>query len=111
MYVFTNNQLVDKLLDRWKFDESFEIVADEFTTFYIGHVVYDDETKANVTKYFKVTALTEDTEDTAEEEDVDEDNELLSMEAIEWLHRIGYGALSHSERMAVIKAAKIAYPN
>lgn len=38
-------------------------------------------------------------------------NELLSMEAIQWLHSVNYGEKSHEERMMLIKAAKIAYPN
>lgn len=38
-------------------------------------------------------------------------NELLSAEAIQWLKSIGYEDKNHDERMALIKAAKIAYPN
>lgn len=38
-------------------------------------------------------------------------NELLSAEAIQWLNSVGYNTKSHEERMALIKAAKIAYPN
>lgn len=38
-------------------------------------------------------------------------NELLSAEAIQWLYSVDYSKKSHEERMALIKAAKIAYPN
>lgn len=38
-------------------------------------------------------------------------NELLSAEAIQWLYSVDYGKKSHEERMALIKAAKITYPN
>ena len=38
-------------------------------------------------------------------------NELLSAEAIQWLHSVDYSKKSHEERMALIQAAKIAYPN
>ena len=38
-------------------------------------------------------------------------SELLSAEAIQWLYSVEYDKKSHEERMALIKAAKIAYPN
>lgn len=38
-------------------------------------------------------------------------SELLSAEAIQWLYSVDYSKKSHEERMALIKAAKIAYPN
>lgn len=38
-------------------------------------------------------------------------NELLSLEAIAWLKNIGYTDKTHEERMILIKAAKILYPN
>lgn len=40
-----------------------------------------------------------------------DDNELLSMEALKWLKSVDYNNKSHEERMALIAAAKIAYPN
>ena len=36
---------------------------------------------------------------------------LLSMEALEWLKSIDYGQKDHEERMKLISAAKIAYPD
>lgn len=102
MYLFTNNHLVDSLLDKWEFEKAFELISEECDEFFIGHTIF------GVTKYFKVVAL-EDA-DVDENESADE-NDLLSMEAIEWLSSIGYDTLSHDDRMAVIKAAKIAYPN
>ena len=38
-------------------------------------------------------------------------SELLSAEAIQWLYSVEYDKKNHEERMALIKAAKIAYPN
>lgn len=38
------------------------------------------------------------------------DNSLLSMDALGWLKSIGYDKKSHEERMALIRAARIAYP-
>lgn len=38
-------------------------------------------------------------------------NELLSLEAIEWLTTIGYDKKTHEERMILIEAARIAYPD
>ena len=35
---------------------------------------------------------------------------MLSMQALEWLNSVDYSNKSHEERMALIKAAKIAYP-
>lgn len=40
-----------------------------------------------------------------------ETNELLSMTALKWLKSVNYGEKNHEERMILIKAAKIAYPN
>ena len=42
---------------------------------------------------------------------MDNDNGLLSMEALMWLKSVNYASKSHEERMLLIKAAKIAYPN
>ena len=39
------------------------------------------------------------------------DNELLSLDALAWLKSINYSEKRHEERMALIKAARIAYPN
>ena len=36
---------------------------------------------------------------------------LLSINALNWLKSIDYGAKTHDERMILISAAKIAYPN
>lgn len=38
-------------------------------------------------------------------------DELLSFDALQWLMSVGYGQKTHEERMVLIKAAKIAYPN
>ena len=38
-------------------------------------------------------------------------NELLSLKAIAWLKSIGYANKTHEERMVLIKAAKILYPD
>ena len=38
-------------------------------------------------------------------------NELLSMDALMWLKSVNYAEKDHEERMLLIKAAKIAYPN
>lgn len=38
-------------------------------------------------------------------------NDLLSYEALEWLKSIDYASKNYEERMILIKAAKIAYPN
>lgn len=35
---------------------------------------------------------------------------MMSREALNWLKSIGYSKMNHEDRMAVIKAAKIAYP-
>lgn len=40
-----------------------------------------------------------------------DDNELLSVEALKWLKSVDYQSKSHEERMTLISAAKIAYPN
>ena len=37
-------------------------------------------------------------------------NNLLNIEALNWLKSINYAKKSHDERMILIKAAKIAYP-
>ena len=47
MYIFTNNQLVDSLLDKWSFDEVFDLISDEFTEFYIANTVYDNRDNCN----------------------------------------------------------------
>lgn len=39
------------------------------------------------------------------------DKSLLSSKAIEWLSSVGYATKTHEERMALIDAARIAYPN
>ena len=36
---------------------------------------------------------------------------LLSLEALAWLKSVGYGEKSHEERKALIRAARIAYPD
>lgn len=41
---------------------------------------------------------------------MEKDNKLLSMEALTWLHSINYKEKDHEERVLLIKAAKIAYP-
>ena len=38
-------------------------------------------------------------------------DELLSLEAIAWLESVDYKNRSHEERMILIKAAKIIFPN
>ena len=38
-------------------------------------------------------------------------NELLSLEALAWLKSIGYANKTHEERIILIQAAKIIYPN
>ena len=40
-----------------------------------------------------------------------DDNRLLSMEALIWLKSIDYTHKSHEERMILIDAARIAYPD
>lgn len=40
-----------------------------------------------------------------------ENSGLLSMKALQWLKSVNYGEKSHEERMILIKAAKIAYPD
>lgn len=35
---------------------------------------------------------------------------LLSIEALTWLKNVNYGEKSHEERMILIEAAKIAFP-
>lgn len=37
-------------------------------------------------------------------------NDLLSMTALEWLNSVDYAHKTHEERMILIKAARIAYP-
>ena len=39
-----------------------------------------------------------------------DNSRLLSLEALNWLVSVNYGSKSHEERMILIKAAKIAYP-
>lgn len=41
----------------------------------------------------------------------DEENDLLSTEALDWLKRMDYTHRTHEVRMALIKGAKIAFPN
>ena len=38
-------------------------------------------------------------------------NDLLSMEALMWLKSVDYTHRNHEERTALIKAAKILFPN
>ena len=38
-------------------------------------------------------------------------NKLLSLEALAWLKSIDYAKKTHEERMVLIKAAKILYPD
>lgn len=38
------------------------------------------------------------------------DNGLLTLEALAWLKSIDYASKTHEERIILIKAAKIAYP-
>ena len=40
-----------------------------------------------------------------------DNNELLSINAIDWLKSIDYASKSHEERMVLIEAARIAYPD
>lgn len=37
-------------------------------------------------------------------------NELLSLEALAWLKSVDYASKPHDERMILIKAAKILFP-
>lgn len=39
------------------------------------------------------------------------DSGLLSVGALNWLKSVGYGWRTHDERLILIKAAKILYPN
>ena len=39
------------------------------------------------------------------------DNDLLSEEALKWLSSVSYCEKTHEERMALISAARIAYPD
>lgn len=39
-----------------------------------------------------------------------EENEMLSFEALKWLKSIEYSKKSHEERMILIKAARILFP-
>lgn len=39
-----------------------------------------------------------------------ENQEMLSIKALRWLKEVNYKDKSHEERMILIKAAKIAYP-
>lgn len=36
---------------------------------------------------------------------------MLSVRALNWLKSVGYAGMSHEERMTLIAAAKIAYPD
>ena len=38
-------------------------------------------------------------------------NDLLSLEALKWLESINYSEKTHKERLILIKAARIAYPD
>ena len=38
-------------------------------------------------------------------------SDLLSLEALEWLKSVDYSSKNHEERMILIQAAKIAYPD
>lgn len=38
-------------------------------------------------------------------------NDLLTLEALEWLASIKYSEKTHEERLILIKAARIAYPD
>ena len=39
------------------------------------------------------------------------DNDLLSEEALKWLSSVSYCEKTHEERMVLISAARIAYPD
>ena len=39
-----------------------------------------------------------------------DDNGLLTLEALQWLKSADYAHKNHEERMILIKAARIAYP-
>lgn len=43
---------------------------------------------------------------------MNDDNDLLSMEALNWLkNKANYASRDHEERMILIQAARILYPN
>lgn len=71
-----------------------------FSDIAIQHIGHNMENPANL--LIRVSATMTET--------VHEDNNLLSMAALDWLKSIGYGSKNHEERSLLIKAARVAYP-
>lgn len=85
---------------------AFNIEADsdiQLTNINIQHIGYNLENPLNLLIRVSATKI-----ETVQHDQ--NDNSLLSMDALGWLKSIGYDKKSHEERMALIRAARIAYP-
>lgn len=87
-------------------ERAFKMVLSDYDYSTLKDIKLEHIGPSNITEdiiMFHVTAKIE--------EKVNENDGLLSQEALRWLKSVNYSNRTHEERMALIDAAEILYPN
>ena len=89
-------------------ERAFKMALSEYDVSTLTDITLDHIGPSNITEdiiKFYVTAKI------VEEINEDAENDLMSLDALQWLKSVNYSDKNHEERMALIKAARILYPN